>query len=53
MEDVKAMGYKTLKGAAVAEQRQQLRDYATAIDKHYGGNFALMFQSVFQNEVRD
>jgi hypothetical protein len=53
LQDMAAMGRKTFKNSDMADWRQQLRDYADQINKHYNGAFATMFQSVFQGEVKD
>jgi hypothetical protein len=53
LQEAADSGLKTLSGNAMADTRQALRDAAAEIDKHYNGEFAIMFQSVFESEVRN
>ena len=53
MQEAADNGLKSLSSNAMADTRQALRDAATEIDKHYNGEFAIMFQSVFESEVRN
>ena len=53
LQDAADNGLKSLSGNAMADTRQTLRDNAAEIDKHYNGEFAIMFQSVFESEVRN
>lgn len=53
LKDSQLLNYKSLGNKASAENRAWLRDAADAIDQYYGGEFKLLYENVFENEVRD